>query len=336
MRKLLPAVPLALLLLPSSPAEAGGFEAKTMRAPLSSREVERPLIIGKGWLEFGLGADVKQAKGYWGPDGEPLEFDSATWLYTTESLTLRYGIARRAELYWHMPVHYLKLENDLGANQQGVYIGDPRFGWNFEVYRTDAPLTSVITRVEMKVPAGNEVPGSYIAGPATFTNFITTTGTADLLVGLEGKRQFGIFGVQAGTHYTYRFSGLASYLIETENNQFNARIKPGWIVDADVDGMLQLGPVALIAGGWFLNRDETRIGTTSPGLFPDQNLQPVAESGGWAAGVHGGATLNATRNVDLVLDAELPLRGEDFMFFPIEDLHPTRGVTWSADLEFRF
>ena len=336
MRKLLPAAALATMLLPAT-AMAEAWEAKTMRAPLSAREVERPLIIGKGWLEIGVGADVKQATGYWSEDGEALDFDDAVWLYTRESLNVRYGVVRRGEIYWNMPVHYLRLTNEkLGTDTSGLYLGDPRFGYLFEIFRTDAPLTSVITRFEIKAPAGNETPGSYIAGPGTFSSFVTTTGTSDALVGVEAKRQLGIIGVTGGAHYTYRFSGLTNYLVETELNQLNARIKPGWIVDANAGLMVQLGPVALSGGGWIEQHAETKIGTTSPGIFPDQNLEPVEGSDGWSAGVTGGAVVGATRNVDLVLGAHIPLRGEDLMFFPIEDLHPTRGNTYSAALEFRF
>lgn len=336
MRKLLPAALLATLLLPAE-AMAEAWEAKTMRAPLSAREVERPLVIGKGWLEFGLGVEVKQAQGYWGPNGEAIDFTDAEWLYTTESLNVRYGTVRRGEFYWNMPVHYLRLRNDkLGTDTSGLFMGDPRFGYLFEVFRTDAPLTSVVTRIELKVPAGNETPGSYIAGPGTFATFVTTTGTADALVGLDGKRQFGNLAVLGGAHYTYRFSGLANYLIETEQNQFNARIKPGWIADANAALMVQLGPVAIQAGGWIETHDVVQIGTTSPGLAPDQNLEAVEGSDGWSAGVTSGATIGATRNLDLVLGADIPIRGEDLMFYPIEDLHPTRGNTYSAALEFRF
>ncbi len=336
MRKLLPAALLATLLLPAE-AFAEAWEAKTMRAPLSAREVERPLIIGKGWLEIGIGADVKQSKGYWGPDGAAEDFDDAVWLYTTESLNVRYGVVRRGEIYWSMPMHYLRLTNErLGTDTSGLFLGDPRFGYLFEAFRTDAPLTSVVTRIEIKAPAGNETPGSYIAGPGTYSSFVTTTGTTDALVGLDARRQLGIIGLQGGVHYTYRFSGLASYLIETESNQFNARIQPGFIVDANFGAILQLGPVALQGGGWVETHDEVRIGTTSPGIFPNQNLEPVEGSDGWSAGVDAGATIGATRNIDVVLKTHVPLRGEDLMFFPIEDLHPTRGITYSADLEFRF
>ena len=89
---------LAMLALPFGLAEAGGFEAKTMRDSLSSREVERPLVIGKGWLEASLGYEHKRSSGYWDDEGEAVDFEDADWLYTTQSVHVRYGIARRGEL----------------------------------------------------------------------------------------------------------------------------------------------------------------------------------------------------------------------------------------------
>ncbi len=70
-------------------AVAGGFEAKTMRDSLAAREVERPLVIGKGWLEANLGVDVKNSTGFWDAEGEAQDFDSANWLYSTQSMTVR-------------------------------------------------------------------------------------------------------------------------------------------------------------------------------------------------------------------------------------------------------
>ena len=97
----------ALMMLFAMPlmgdAVAGGFEARTMRDSLAAREVERPLVIGKGWLELNLGLDVKNASGFWDADGNAQDFDQAQWLYTTQRATLRYGIAKRADFWWVLP-----------------------------------------------------------------------------------------------------------------------------------------------------------------------------------------------------------------------------------------
>ena len=93
----------------ASEVEAAAFEAKTGRLPLSVREVERSLVMQKGWLEVGLSVDWKVANGYWSETGgffnddtAALEFDSAQWTYSTERMDIRYGITRRSEIFWRI------------------------------------------------------------------------------------------------------------------------------------------------------------------------------------------------------------------------------------------
>jgi hypothetical protein len=326
-------------------AHAAAFEAKTMRETLSAREVERPLILGKGWLEFGLGLDYKLADGAWDSAGEQTEwsdsagdgYEGARFTHTTQRLDLRYGITRRGELYWTIKTQYLSLTNDLletDTNQFG--LGDPHFGYKFEVFRSVAPVTSVIIYGDYKASAGNESPGNYVGGPTTFSSFIMTTGTPDAEFGLRAKRQIGPVAIEAGAAYVQRFSGVVQYVIETEANQFSGRIKPGNITKGDAELLVGIGPVALDVGALVQVRDDTRIGSTAAGLFPAKNLNAVEESGGWSLDATGGFTFNMTRGIDLVGAVNVPLRGEDLMFFPIEDIHPTRGNTYSGTVEFRY
>ena len=79
-------------------AHAAGFQAKTMRETLSARENERGLLLGKGWLEFGLGTDVKRADGYWSSDGEAVDFEDAVWTWSTQRINIRSGLTKRSEL----------------------------------------------------------------------------------------------------------------------------------------------------------------------------------------------------------------------------------------------
>ena len=326
-------------------AHAAAFEAKTMRETLSAREVERPLILGKGWVEFGLGMDYKVASGAWDGSGEQLDwsadageaFDGARFTYTTQRLGLRYGITRRGELYWTVKSHHISLANDqLGTELSQFGLGDPRFGYKFELFRSLAPVTSVILYGDYKAPAGNESPGNYVGGPTTFSSFIMTTGTPDAEFGLRAKRQVGPIALEGGVGYIQRFSGVVQYVIETELNQFSGRIKPGNVTKADASLLVGLGPVALDAGALLQVRDDTRVGPTAAGLFPAKNLAVVEESGGWSLDATGGFTFNMTRGVDLVGAVTVPVRGEDLMFFPIEDIHPTRGNTYSGTVEFRY
>ena len=49
-----------------------------------------------------------------------------------------------------------------------------------------------------------------------------------------------------------------------------------------------------------------------------------------------GLLVNVTRGVDIRLDVVLPLEGEDLQFFPIADIHPTRGTTYQTAVELRY
>jgi len=318
-------------------AQAAGFQAKTMRESLSAREVERPLILGKGWLEFGLGTDLKLANGEWDADGNRVSWDDASWMYSTQRLGLRYGITRRGELYWTIKTHFVRLQNDaLSTDISQFGLGDPSFGYKYELFRSLAPLSSVIVYGDYKGPAANESPGNYVGGPYSFSSVILTTGTPDARIGLRGKRQIGPLAGELGFAYTRRLSQVVQYVVETELYQGSGRIKPGDLTTIDGSLTVQAGPVALNAGAIFVVRDETRIGPTAEGIFLGRDLEAVEGSGGWTLDAPVGATFNLTRGVDLVGAVNIPLRGEDLAFFPIEDIHPTYGPTYSGTVEFRY
>lgn len=324
--------------LASAGVQAAGFESKTMVDPLPGREVERPLVIGKGWLELGLGLDHKTATGEWGPEGEEIAWrDGATFLYTTQRVDVRYGISRRMELFGRFKTHYVRLTNDaLNADIEQFGMGDPHFGLKYEAFRSAGPLSSVIVYSSYKGSAANESPGNYVGGPSTFSSFVLTTGTPDLEMGARGKRQLGPFALSLGAAYVYRFSDITQYAIETQLNQFHMRVKPGNLSKVDADLMLQMGPIAVHGGALFTTRDVTRIGPSSAGLFPAKDLRTEEGSDGVAVDALAGLIVHVNRRLDLTAGAQLPVQGEDLMYFPIEDLHPTRGNTYSGTIEFRY
>ena len=325
------------LVATTSTAQAEGFQVKTMRDPLPSREYERGLVIGKGWAEWSFGADVKLADGYWDAQGVAQTWDNARFTYTTERTMVRYGASRRAELWMLLPFHYERLTNSvLGTDTHQFGIGDPMFGWKVEPFRSISPVTSWIIYTWYKGPAGNESPGNYIGGPDTFSRFVVTTGTPDLAFGTALKRQLGPFAGTVDVTWVHRFSGATMWAIETTNDQFAGRIKPGDIAKVAPDLMVQAGPVALHGGALIQVRQVTKAGTTANGWFPGKDLVAIAGSDGWSVDIPAGAVFNITRGVDVDLAVDVPVRGEDLQFFPIEDLQPTRGLTYSGTLKLRY
>lgn len=324
-------------LLFSSSAIAGGFEGKTMRDPFSNRSVERGLVLGKGWFQLGLGSNYKLSTGEWSPDGEKDDWAATSWMYTTQHLNIRYGITRNVELSWKVTSHYVALTNsDLGTDISQYGLGDPEMGAKYQILRKTAPMTSVIAYTLYKAPLANEMPGNYVASPNAFSSFVMTTGTPDLTTGVAAKKQFGPAALTVDLAHTHRFSGLASYALETDANQFQVRVKPGNVKKVDVAVEGQGGPVNISAGAIYQHRSTFQIGTTSAGFFPNKNLNDVLDSDGWSLDAKAGLTLNVFQTLDIKGTALIPLRGEDLLFFPLEDVHPTTGNVYSGELIYRF
>ena len=318
-------------------AEAGGFEGKTMRDPFSNRSVERGLVLGKGWFQITAGNSYKNATGYWDDQGVQQDFESANWLYTTQYLGIRYGLTRNFEFSWKVRSHYVALTNsELGTDTSMFGLGDPELGVTYQLYRSSTPMTSIVTYAKYKAPFANEMPGNYVGGPNSFSNFVLTTGTPDVNIGLAAKKQFGPAAVTVDMHHVKRFSALASYAIETDMNQFSTRVKPGDLNVLDLQGEMQFGPLNVQAGGTYTQRGYFKIGSTSAGWLPNKNLENIDQSNGWAMDARVGATLNLLQEMDIQANAQIPLRGEDLMFFPLEDVHPTYGLVYSGELVYRF
>lgn len=329
---------LPLLSVVTTDALAAGFQIKTMRAPFAAVEVERPLVLGKGWLEFSLGYDHKLADGAWSAEGEAVQWESARWLYTTERIGIRYGITRDGELYWDVPFHYVNLQNDaLGTNTSAFGLGEPRFGWRLQLYRRQVPTTSLVMDLQYKMPAGAESPGSYVGGPNTVSTFAMSSGQADLAGYLRFKQQVGPLAGTFSAGYVHRFSGVSQFVIDTETYQFSGRFKPGSEVRAEAEVLAQVvGPLAFYGDATVRRWFEGAVGTTSGGFYADANLDPIPGSDGWSLDAGGGVIVNVTRGVDIGASVSVPLRGEDLAYFPLEDISATRGNTYSATLELRY
>ncbi|MSQ01352.1 MAG: hypothetical protein EXR71_05580 [Myxococcales bacterium] len=332
---LLPLLAMFAAVVPS--AGAAGFQVKTMRAPLSAVEVERPLIIGKGWFEGSFGYEHKFADGAWSADGEAHQWDGAQWLYTTERLGIRYGITRSSELYWDVPFHYVRLVNpDLGTDTASFGIGEPKFGWKLELFNRAIPTTSLVLDVQYKMPTGQETAGTYVGGPNTVATFPMSTGQADLAVFARAKQQLGPIAIEASVGYIHRFSGVSQFVVEVDQYQFSGRFRPGNEVRAELSPMLQMGPIAIRGDAVYRNWSAASVGTTSGGFFVDEQLDVIGGSDGWSFDAGGGLVINASRGVDILASAMVPIRGEDLTFFPLESISPTRGPTLSTSVELRY
>ena len=215
-------------------------------------------------------------------------------------------------------------------------MGDPILGYKYEMYRTIKPLTSMAFYANYKAPLANEAPGNYVGGPNTFSSFVFTTGTPDVSAGVQLKKGFGPAAVTFDVGYKYRFAGLTLYAIETNLNQFMMRVKPGDVASAKLNVDLQLGPAFLGASALFQHRGAVKIGNTALGIDPNKSLADIEGSDGWSLDAGATAGISIGHRFDILGSVSMPLRGEDLQFFPLEDIHPTYGNTYSATMRYRF
>lgn len=331
---------MSLLLLCAGPAFAAGFQAGNAHAAMATTEVERSLILARGWTEIEVGVGFKSTSGYWAEDGSKATFTgkdgaAARWLYSTEHLGIRYGITRYAEIYANVPFHYVRLTNPPeGGDASRFGLGDPNLGWKIEWFRKHAPTASVISDLFVRVPVAGGSPGSSLGGTDAEGNLPLSTGTVAIGIELAGKQQFGPLALTGGVGYTHSFAGITEYGLEVAGAAISGEFKPGDEVRLRLAPVIQFGPLAVGTEIRYVQRAFAAISTAN-GPAP-RALVPLDGSDGWALDLAPELTANVTRGVDLHAAVAIPVRGEDVMYFPLEDLTPTRGLTWSGSVEIRY
>ncbi|MBT3219188.1 MAG: hypothetical protein HN348_08865, partial [Proteobacteria bacterium] len=155
-----------------------------MRDPLPNREVERPVVLPKGWMELNLGVDGKVGVGVWNSQGRRQRFDGERFGYLTTSAQLRCGLLPRSELWWKAGFHRASF-----AGHSALSVQDPSFGVRWLLYRREAPATSVAIEVGGKAPFGRETTSDYLEHQATLPGFSFSTGTPDVWVGPLVRQQ---------------------------------------------------------------------------------------------------------------------------------------------------
>lgn len=329
-----------LMTIPDSLFSAA-FQTKTMRSDMPLTEVERALVLGKGWLEFGFDYSAKFTMGAFDDSYRYKKWDNGTlFSYHTAKLEINYGITRNCELYIHLPYLIENLRNDFGTNTTSYGFGDMNAGWLFQIYRSapDKELVSIATRLFMKGPSGEESPGTYFGGPLDFSRFINTTACYNLGGGIEGKMKFHHLALQLKGGYITKFSSDAMYVADMVYRWTNGRIDPGDEIYGSIGILNQL--TRLICLGLDFDASyhfKTRIGTSSSRPIPSMKLDPVEGSEGLFLFAYPRIVLNLKQCLDLHLFGGVPIIGRNSdLFWPIEELSPSAGYTAGVNLYFRY
>ena len=146
----------------SAPAEGAGFEAKTSRQPLPARQVERPILIPKGWTDIEVSMRVDRP---W-----------AKVARAQDRLMIRRGLLPRHELF-------LSMDLDLDATM----------GWRWSIFRAEPPMTAVALESSWSAP------GIVQTGLALRRQVggLRLTGRGAGIVRYEDPQVGGLFSVEA-------------------------------------------------------------------------------------------------------------------------------------------
>lgn len=267
-------------------------QPKRSRAPFSALEVERSLVLPKGWFEIALvhlsgRGEMDTADGL-----------SGSWAVHGQELSARVGLARRLELFAALPVHEVPGE--------GV-MGDASFGGRWELAGTDLPSTSLAVELGFGGASGRNPPvlGWVQDGEISLT-FIG--GHPSGWVSSAVRRQFGPLAVGV--------RGEGRVLMGKELDVV------GWVGPS---GWLSLEGLMLLQGGPFVFRVEPRVvarGRPSLERAPGWESTWVTESR-----ARLGAEVHVSRGFELGFVADLVLGETSGPRFILPAFHRFGGTT---------
>lgn len=289
----LPAIFALLLIMPVT--ALAQVQPKRSREPLPAIEVERGLVLPKGWFEVALSHSTGRVRGTWAADGSLDPFERR-WVQHTQRAVLRYGLAPKVEVFGALPVH----EGSAGTFTAAV--GRASFGVRGELVGTDLPTTSWAVEVGSSGASGPEPDiARGLPDPANPLTFIGGTPSGWIASAL--RRQIGALALALRVEHHVYFPARVGLSVDW--------MDPGdhWVAEGSV--LLQGGPVVVSAEPRVVRRGITRIAQ-----------QRVPNSDGIDLRSRFRAEIHASRGFEVGVFADLHLRGEDSMLYPIEEGTP--------------
>jgi len=244
-------------------AQAGPFTQKSSQGEAPETQVDRRLVLPRGWLELGVRADSKSSNAYRDGQGRRKQRES-NWRYSRGWLDVRQGFSKRITLYGSMPWVMAELSPQAGTVTRTVAMGDAHIGlvaepWNWEEVGLGFSM-------DLKAPSGVEWPGDVVSGPDQVSSFLTGTGTSNFAVQALGRAVIADrIGVRAGVGYVHKFAGVVGYVVQ-DDGFGNGWIDPGDEIrlDADATGQI-IDSLALSLGARWSRRSAYKMGVSGPG-----------------------------------------------------------------------
>jgi hypothetical protein len=320
----------------TSVADAGPFSPKTMQGPLSENQVERALVLPKGWLEVGLSVDHKRSDTYRGSDGGEREQPAGfLWSHSRMWLDVRQGFSPRVTLYARVPWIRSELQPVIGTSTATIAMGDAHTG--LVVQPMAAGPHSLAFSADLKAPSGVEWP-SGTGAPGNTKSFLTGTGITNFGLFAHGKLVLApVLSLRGDAGYVRKFPGVVGYVVQSDGFG-NGILNPGDELKLNAQMTGQLGShVWLRMTADYRHMGETWMGVTGPG--GGRIMSPIRHTAGdW---LNGGLLIGfePTVNWTLTVRAENDLMGSDtrpFAHLGLEELSPQSGLTVGAGVVARW
>lgn len=277
------------------------------REPLPALEVERGLVLPKGWTELVVAVGRKRATEAWSAAGDPVPL-GGVFVRWTESLTLRHGLLPGHEVWLSVPWHQQRFQDRRASG-----VGDVSFGWRVGLLRTEPPGAAVALELGWTGALG-----------ATTSELPLGSGASAGTVGIAARRRFGLLALTGRVGWTHRFPGEVGTLPGPDRV-----VAPGDLLAGEGEALLQGGPLHLVARPRVARRGAARAGQERGALRVLRGTDALTLD------LTLSAALALTRGVELSVAHELPVLGKSFALPFVESVHPTRGPTWTGALTVR-
>ncbi len=170
--------------------QAAVLGPKTTMGELPSREVDRELVLPRGWVAVSIGLDTKISRSSRDALGQVQEWEGGTrWRYSRAWLEVHQGFSARVTPYLRVPFVNANLRTSDGETVSTTALGDVHAGLFFQPWR-GGPRTFA-AQLDLKSPTGVEWPGSPMDGGANTDSFLTGTGTTNVGLHLHAHARMG-------------------------------------------------------------------------------------------------------------------------------------------------
>ena len=302
-----------MIALLAAAALASGLQARTGRAPLPAREVERAVVLPRGWWAVDADLSWKRAAGLWGMEGQRLLRDPA-WRTTRLASTVRHGLGRSVELGAQVPWEWATL-----GEQRARTIGDPVIWGRLALVREEPPARSLALELRHQAPLARWPHG---AGAAVWS------------AGLIGRVRHGGLRVEAAARAERWTAGRLREVPSRYRGGGPYWVKPGdrWVMTTEA--LYQVGPLWTALRPTVIRRGPLQLGR-GPAVFPAEDYLPEVEAGAWTVDLGSSWGAQLTRGWTVSGGVSGSVVGAGRAFFPTEAIHPARGRTWRVGVACR-